>query len=111
MSIAAKLQDLRLATGQSLQEVADAIGVSKTHVWELEKGRAENPSLEMLTKLANHFGITIRSLVGEEPESSDDERLVRMFRQAGDLTDSDREILDDMIQSLRKRRAKNDPHA
>ena len=58
------------------------MGVSKTHVWELEKGRAVNPSLEMLTKLADHFGITIRSLVGEEPESSGDERLVKMFRQA-----------------------------
>lgn len=109
MSIAARLQDLRLKKGQSLQEVADAMGVSKTHIWELEKGRAVNPSLEMLIKLADHFGITIRSLVGEDPESSDDERLVKMFRQAGDLSERDKAILNDMIQSLRKRRWRDDP--
>ena len=104
MSIAAKLQNLRLKKGKSLQQVADAVGVSKTHVWELERGRTGNPSLEMLTKLADYFGVTIRSLVGEEPESSADERLVRMFRQAGELSERDRDILDDMIQSLRRKR-------
>lgn len=106
MSIAAKLQELRVKKGQSLQDVADSMGVSKTYVWELEKGRTENPSLEMLTKLADHFGVPIRLLVGEEPESSNNERLVRMFRQAGDLSEPDQAILDDMIQSLRTRRSK-----
>ena len=104
MSIAAKLQNLRLNAGKSLQQVADAMGVSKTHVWELERGRTANPSLEMLTKMADYFGVTIRSLVGEDPSSSADERLVRMFRQAGELSERDRDILDDMIQSLRKKR-------
>ncbi|WP_445679526.1 helix-turn-helix domain-containing protein [Radicibacter daui] len=107
MSVAARLRDLRMKKGRSLQEVAEAIGVSKTHVWELEKGRAENPSLEMLTKLSDYFGVTIRSLVGEDLENSSDEKLVRMFRQVGDLTEADRDILDDMIQSLRRRRSDN----
>jgi transcriptional regulator with XRE-family HTH domain len=109
MSVAARLKELRLRSRQSLQEVADAIKVSKTHVWELEMGRTENPSLEMLTKLADHFKVPIRTLVGEDPESSEDASLVRMFRQVGELSAQEREILDDMIQSLRKRRAKNDP--
>lgn len=109
MTIAARLRELRMKKGKSLQEVADAVGVSKTHVWELEKGRTENPSLEMLTKLADYFKVPIRSLMGEDFESSEDERLVRMFRQVGELSDPERDILDDMIQSLRKRRPKNDP--
>lgn len=100
MSLATRLNQLRLRKSQSLQEVADAIGVSKTHIWEMEKGRSENPSLEMLTKLANHFGVTIRSLVGEDPESSDDDKLAMMFRQAGELGENDRAVLEVMIREM-----------
>ncbi len=109
MSLATRLKELRLKKGQSLQDIADAVGVSKTHVWELEKGRSQNPSVEMLTKLADHFQVTIRFLVGEELESEGgDEELMRMFRQVGQLEDKDREVLDDMIQALLKRRKARD---
>ncbi len=108
MSLATRLNQLRLKKGKSLQEVADAVGVSKTHIWELEKGRSENPSFEMLTKLANYFGVTIRFLVGEEIGSSNDEQLERMFRQVGELDERDRALLDDMIANMVKRRRDND---
>ena len=108
MSLAAKIRELRMKKGQSLQDVADAIGVSKTHIWELEKGRSDNPSVEILTRLANHFKVTVASLVGEDISASGDEELMRMFRQAGELSDSDRAVLDDMIQAMLKRRKKND---
>ena len=109
MSLAAKLRDLRIRKNQSLQQLADAIGVSKTHIWELEKGRTTNPSIEMLTKLADHFEVTIRSLVGEDIVSDgNDENLMRMFRQVGQLDDSDKEVIDDMIQSMMRRRKARD---
>ena len=109
MSLATRIRDLRLKAGQSLQDVADAVGVSKTHVWELEKGRSQNPSVELIAKLADHFKVTITALVGEDPEAAGaDEQLMRMFRQAGDLEDQDRAVLDDMIQSMRKRRKARD---
>ena len=38
MSLATKLKELRVSRKQSLQDVADAIGASKTHVWDLETG-------------------------------------------------------------------------
>jgi DNA-binding XRE family transcriptional regulator len=37
---------------QSLQDVADAVQVSKAHIWQLEKGRADNPSIDLITRLA-----------------------------------------------------------
>ena len=109
MSLATRLRDLRLRKSQSLQDVADEIRVSKTHIWELEKGRSQNPSVEMLTKLADHFEVTIRFLVGEELDSGGgDEQLMRMFRQVGELGEADRAFLDDMIKAMRKRRRSGD---
>lgn len=108
MSLAVRLNQLRVRKGKSLQEVADSLGVSKTHIWELEKGRADNPSLELLTKMADYFKVSIRHIVGEDFETSQNNEMARMFRQVGDLEDNERAIIDDMIQSLRKRRKESD---
>jgi hypothetical protein len=50
MSLGARLTPLRLAKGESLQQVADAVGVSKAHIWELAKGRTDNPSMALVTR-------------------------------------------------------------
>ena len=105
MSLATRVAKLRREKGQSLQEVADAVEVSKAHIWELEKGRADNPSMGLVTKLADHFGVTVAYLAGEDIESSDaDRQLQRIFRQAQKLDDTERAILDDMVGSLLRRR-------
>ena len=105
MSLAMKLQKLRTAKRQSLQDVADAIGASKAHVWELEKGTAKNPSIELVRKLADHFGVSIASLVGEAPdESSDEEQLLVMYRDLKSLDTKEREMIEDIIKGMQKRR-------
>src|SRR5205823_9561518 len=105
MSLGARLTRLRLDKGESLQQVADAVGVSKAHIWELEKGRADNPSMALVQRLADHFGVSTAFLVGEAIDARDaDVDLARMFRQASKLLPHERAILDDMMQSLLKRR-------
>jgi transcriptional regulator with XRE-family HTH domain len=107
MGLGSKLTGLRLKKGQSLQSVADAVGVSKAHIWELEKGRADNPSMGLVERLADHFGVSISFLVGEDIEAPDaDSELARMFRQAKKLDSQERALLDDMMRSLLKRRQK-----
>src|SRR3954454_23245923 len=101
MALGARLTQLRLKNAESLQEVGDAVGVSKAHIWELEKGRADNPSMALVTRLADYFEVTVAFLAGEDVESSDaDRHLQRMFRQAQQLDDTERAILDDMMKSL-----------
>ena len=35
MALAAKIKELRLKKGLSLQDLADAVGASKAHIWDL----------------------------------------------------------------------------
>lgn len=105
MRLGARIHELRLARDESLQDVASAVGVSKAHIWELEKGRTDNPAMALVTRLADHFGVSVGYLVGEDRAAPDaDDDLVRMFRQAQELDPADRKILDDLLQSFLRRK-------
>ncbi len=101
-----RINRLRLKKGDSLQDVANAVGVSKAHIWELEKRRTDNPAMALVTRLADHFGVTVSYLVSEDIEAPDaDADLQRMFRQAQDLDPRDRATLDALLQSFRNRKS------
>lgn len=101
MEIGERLFSLRQKTGASLQQVADAVGVSKAHVWELEKGRSKNPSFELVRKLAHHYGVPIDVLTGDaaEPDAGD-LQLDRIHRDLKDLTERDRNIVEELVRSM-----------
>lgn len=106
MGIGAQIAELRRSRGESLQDVADAVGVTKTHIWELERGRSANPSLNVIRGLADHFKVSIASLVGEDVNAGDvDQEIGRMFRLAADLGPAERRVIDDMIQSFHRHKA------
>ncbi len=106
MALGRRITDLRLKAGQSLQQAADAVGVSKAHIWELEKGKSDNPSMRLVERLADHFGVSVAFLMGEDVNAADaDVELQRMFRQAGSLGEFERKILDDMLTSLLKNKS------
>jgi len=110
MTLAERMRQLRHQRRQSLQDVATAVGVSKAHVWELEQGRARNPSMQLVVRLADHFGVTIAALIGEDVDAPDAEvELARMFRQAQALGDRDRATLDALLQALLKIPAQTEP--
>jgi transcriptional regulator with XRE-family HTH domain len=70
MSLGSKLRELRTRKRESLQQLADAVGASKAHIWELETEKSTNPSLELLKKIASHFTIPVSTLL-EEQETQD----------------------------------------
>ncbi len=59
----------RVALGMSLQDVADAAGCTKAHVWEIEKGRAKNPTLWMILGLCDGLRCTMNDLLGLDVSS------------------------------------------
>jgi Zn-dependent peptidase ImmA (M78 family)/transcriptional regulator with XRE-family HTH domain len=83
MRIAGQLKRLRLGRGRSLQQVADAVGVSKPHIWEIESGRS-NASLELVGKLARYFEVSVSTLLGESLGTSESLVFGREFNSASD---------------------------
>lgn len=102
MSLGAKLKKLRIAKGKSLQEVAAAVGASKTHVWDLETGRSQNPSMDLLSRLADYFEIPVSDLIGENPSAKgEDPKLVAMYRGLKELNEDDRQTVKMLMERLR----------
>lgn len=111
MAFARELTMLRAKHKISLQKLADEIEVSKTHIWQLEKGVTEAPSLEIVKKIADFFNVTIQSLVGESPESENASALsLVMFRKFGELDEIDQKAITQMVDTMierKKRRNEN----
>ncbi len=80
MSIGNKVKELRAKKKQSLQQVADGVGVSKAHIWDLERGTSANPSLELLKKLSAHFDVTV-SYLADESATPADATPLQFFRE------------------------------
>lgn len=61
-----RIKYLREQSGQSLDDVASAIGISKSHIWDMEQERSKNPSLNIIRSLCIHFMIPVSALVETE---------------------------------------------
>jgi transcriptional regulator with XRE-family HTH domain len=89
---------------KSLQQVADEVGASKAHIWELETGRAKNPSIDLLMKLAKTLDVSVSNLVDENPGAPDDSpELVALYRELKELSDADRRAIRNMMDHFRSR--------
>jgi len=103
MSFATQLKELRIRHRQSLQQVADAVDTSKTHIWDMEQGNSANPSRELLVKLAQHFRVSVSELVGEDPNApSEPSELVALYRDLKSLSDTDRKTIEAVMRSLKE---------
>jgi len=105
MSFARQLHDLRVRNRLSLQDVASAVGISKAHVWNLEKGLSEKPSIDLVVKLADLFRVRVADLVGENPSAdTESPEMVAMFRDLKQLGERDRETIRVLMEQLRRAR-------
>ena len=103
MSLSNKLAQLRLRKGKSLQNVADALEVSKTHIWQLEKGDSSNPSLELLRKLADYYEVPVSFLAGEDGQTTvEDVQAHQFFRDFQSLSQEEQALLQQTLELLKK---------
>jgi len=104
MSIGARLKELRVRKNKSLQELADAVGASKAHIWEIERGGSKNPSMDLLTKLAEYFDVSVSYLVGEQPSSEEQEELIVLYRDLKELDEGDREAIRNLMKRFKDKK-------
>ena len=90
---------------QSLQVVADAVGASRGHIWEVETGRTKNPSLDLVRRLADHYGVSVGWIVGEVDEENVDQETTALYRTLQSLSPQNRQHIQAIIDSMRKTEA------
>ena len=105
MSFAARLKEKRLRSGASLQELAEALGMSKAHIWDLETGKSKNPSADVLKKLSDHFKVSVAWWFGEMGDD-EDQQLRVMFRDLQELDPKDRELIQALIDTRKSQKGK-----
>ncbi len=102
-TIGQRIRKYRMAKNFSLQQLADAVGGSKAHVWDLETGKTKNPSLGLLTELSRALDVPIRELIGES-DTTDNPALAPLFRDLKALDQSDIDLIKSMTEQLRARK-------
>jgi transcriptional regulator with XRE-family HTH domain len=59
-----RIKLLRKIRGMSLEAVGNAAGLTKSHVWELERGRSVNPTVNAVWGLATALCVSPAMLLG-----------------------------------------------
>jgi len=70
------IAERRAELSLSLEEVAERAGTTKSHIWELEKGRSRNPTISMALALCDALQCSLNSLLGRDvsqPQFTDQE--------------------------------------
>lgn len=77
-AFAERLQQARKASGLTYGALAERAGISKSHVWELAKGRVSNPTIGLTEKLADALDCDRSWLAGWSEQSTLERALDRM---------------------------------
>ncbi len=103
MSLGAKLRKLRLKAGKTLQQIADKVEVSKAHIYQLEIGKAKNPSIEVIKKLAKLFSVPVTYFLEEDDRVEFQVMICGLQEDIKSLSDSDRETIELIVQALKNK--------
>ena len=86
-----QLRRLRKDKGMTMEGLAQAAGISKSYVWELENRPAQRPSAQVLHQLATVLGVTVQDLLGEPAPVEGGPEDVAFFREYIGLSEADKE--------------------
>lgn len=70
MMVGEKIKSLRIRKKYSITELSEKAKVSKSYLSYIERGIQENPSLQVLSRLAKTLDTTVEYLMGHEIKSN-----------------------------------------
>lgn len=65
-----RIRSTRQARNMSLEELGAASGFTKSHVWELERGKSRNPTVRAVWGLSAALGVSPAWLLGLDTNQS-----------------------------------------
>lgn len=86
---AERIKKLRIEKKLTQQELGNKFGLTSTGVSYWESGKAI-PSMEMINKLSDFFGVTIDYLIGKNELDEKNEGMI-LFRKAEQVNEKDKE--------------------
>lgn len=86
--IGENIHKIRMMKGLTLSELADRAQISKSYLSNIERSLNQNPSIQIVEKIARVLGVDFRTLLGSQtinPLSSDNEwiEFVNELRSLG----------------------------
>jgi XRE family transcriptional regulator, master regulator for biofilm formation len=66
MTVGEKIKNLRLKKKYSISELSEKANVSKSYLSYIERGIQGNPSLQVLTRLADNLDTSVEYLMGQQ---------------------------------------------
>lgn len=86
-----KIDELLQQKGISGAKMSADLGMSRSFMTELRKGRAKSVKIETAQKIADYFGVSLSDLLGDEPgatrQVSDADIKFALFGGDGEITD------------------------
>ena len=96
--VGTNLLNIRTQKGETQEQVADSIGISYVSLCRYETGQ-RMPKMNILAKLADHFGVSVDELMGRESSEEEKENAPRtpetiiVSANMDDLPQKDREVI------------------
>lgn len=119
-----RIEELCHQNGITGGKMCNDLGISRSTMTELRKGRTKTLKLEKASKIAKYFGVTVEyllgqnnleqkekasSLDGKKPEDiTFDDFSYAMHNESGNLSAEDKEILLNLARDLAKHRMEKD---
>lgn len=100
MIVGNKLKNLRLATGLSAEQVAQAVDISQSYLSRFERNKAI-PNIDILGRLCKFYNITLSEFFHDE-KTNNEIGYYKLIVNAKTLTPDQLNILNQIVEQFKK---------